>query len=437
MSKKNIARRAAVASGVGTLVEWYDFFIFGTASALVFPALFFPQYDQLTGTLLSFATFAGGFAARPIGAILFGHLGDRIGRKKTLVATLLIMGLATLAMGLLPTYAAIGVWAPILLVALRLLQGLAVSGEFGGAALMAIEHAPARKRGLYGSAPQITVPIALVASNTVFLGLAAVLSDEQFLAWGWRVPFIVSMVAVVVGLWVRLHVPETPEFAAVKSQGSLSRKPLLDALREEGKSFWLVVFAYPATGMTYYILTTFGISYGVSLGFGRNEMLGITIASAVFMLILIPLGAAWSDRVGRKPVYLTGLAIMAVGILPLFWFFQLGSLWFVLLGFVIPVSGFSLAWGVLTTLFGDSFSARFRYSGLGTAYTLGTILGSSTAPFIATFILAETGSVIWIAMYMLAWILVSFVATLGLKPLQETPRDTAAEVTSEKASARS
>lgn len=424
---RSYAKRAALASGVGTLVEWYDFFIFGTAAALVFPVLFFPEFDPLTGTLLSFATFAGGFAARPIGAILFGHLGDRIGRRAVLMVTLVLMGTATLLMGFLPTHETIGTWAPILLVALRILQGLAVSGEFGGAVLLAIEHAPENRRGLYGSAPQISVPIALVLSSTVFLLASAAVTEEQFLAWGWRIPFIASIIAVAIGLWIRISVPETTEFAEVKKRQEVEKAPLLAALRQHGRDFWLVVLAYPATGMTYYVLTTFCVTYGVSVGFGRDQMLWITVISAAIMLVLIPAGAAYSDKIGRKPIYAAGLIVMAAGVFPLFVLVGTGNIVLAFVGFIIPTAGFSLSWGVLTTFFGDVFGVRMRYSGLGTAYTLGTILGSSTAPFVAAFILSQTGSVYWVGGYMLVWIAISFVATMFMRETRTKTRSLVAE----------
>lgn len=409
---KRHSRRAAVASGVGTLIEWYDFFIFGTAAALVFPALFFPAFDPLTGTLLSFATFAGGFVARPIGAVLFGHLGDRAGRRTVLMITLVIMGVATVLIGLLPTYDSVGVLAPVLLVTLRLVQGLAVSGEFGGALLLAIEHAPDGKRGLYGSAPQVSLPIALALSSTVFLAISTVMSDEQFMSWGWRVPFVASIIAVIVGLWIRISLPETAEFAEVKAKQQVARFPMAEVFKDHKRDFWLVVFAYPATGLVYYILTTFSVTYGVSSGFSRNQMLWMTVISALIILILMPLAAGYSDKIGRKPVYVAGLIIMGAGTIPLFPLIATGKFIPAFVGIVVPLCGFGISWGVLTTFFSDVFSARVRYSAVGTAYTFGTILGASTGPLIATFIFSRTGSVLGVTLYMLGWISVSIVAAL-------------------------
>jgi MFS family permease len=407
--------KIAFATGFGTLIEWYDFFIFGTAAALVFPQLFFPSFDPLTGTLVAFATFAGGFAARPIGAAIFGHYGDKIGRKKTLILTLLIMGLATMAIGMLPTYTTWGVWAAVALVGLRLLQGLAVSGEFGGAVLMAVEHAPAHRKGLYGSFPQVSVPIALVLSSTGFLLLTGVLTEVQFLSWGWRVPFLLSGLLVVLGLYIRFSLSESPEYEAVKSQRRIPRMPLVDTFRYHWKEFLLVMFAYPATGMTFYILSAFCVKYGVDAGLTDSAMLGITVLSAAVMLIFVPLGAAMSDRVGRKPVYLVGLVLMGLGSIPLFALLETGELLSATAAFVVPTVGFSMSWGVLATFFSEAFQSRVRYSGLSLSYTMGTILGSSTAPFVATWLYARYGSGTAVSLYMCAWIVVSIIATLLMR----------------------
>lgn len=415
VSSRTSTRRVAFATGFGTLIEWYDFFIFGTAAALVFPQLFFPTFDPLTGTLVAFATFAGGFAARPLGAVIFGHYGDKIGRKKTLILTLLIMGVATMAMGMLPTYATWGVWAPTLLVALRIVQGLAVSGEFGGAVLMAVEHAPPHRKGLYGSFPQVSVPVALVLSSTVFLLLSSVLSDAQFLSWGWRIPFLLSGLLVVLGLYVRFGLAESPEFESVKRQNLIAKMPLIDTFRYHWRQFLLVMFAYPATGMTFYILATFCVRYGVGAGLSDSTMLGITVFSAGLMLIFVPLGAAVSDRVGRRPVYLTGLVLMGLGTFPLFALLDTGRLLPAAAAFVIPTIGFSLAWGVLATFFSEAFQSRVRYSGLSMSYTMGTILGSSTAPFVATWLYSTFRSGSAVALYMCGWIVVSICATLLMR----------------------
>jgi len=302
-------RKVAFASLVGTTIEWYDFFLYGTASALVFAPLFFPKYDPLTGTLASYGTYAVGFIARPIGGIVCGHYGDRIGRKSMLILTLLLMGVATALIGILPTYAQIGIWAPIGLVILRLAQGFAVGGEWGGAVLMAVEHAPPHRRGFYGSWPQIGVPAGLVLSTLVF-GLISRLPDQALLAWGWRIAFLLSIVLVAVGLFIRLAISEPPEFVRIRESRTESRMPVLDTIRHHPKNLLVAMGARVADNATFYIYTVFIITFATqpTVGFSRTTVLASVAIAAIFQTIMLPIYGHLSDSIGRRPVYLFGAA---------------------------------------------------------------------------------------------------------------------------------
>lgn len=295
-------RKVVFASLIGTTIEWYDFFVYGTAAALVFNKLFFPNVDPVIGTLAAFATFGVGFIARPLGGVVFGHYGDKIGRKSMLVITLLIMGIATTLIGLLPSFATIGIWAPILLVVLRFLQGLAVGGEWGGAVLMAVEYSPEDKRGFYGSWPQMGSPIALFLSTVIFSAFAT-LPDEQFLSWGWRVLFLVSIVLVGVGLYIRLRIFETPAFSEVKESGTGARLPIVDVLKNDLRKVLIAAGIVFVTIGGFYVVVTFSLSYGTeTLGISRGVMLTGVIIAAISELITIPIFASLSDRIGRRPV---------------------------------------------------------------------------------------------------------------------------------------
>jgi MFS transporter, MHS family, shikimate and dehydroshikimate transport protein len=298
-------RPVIISSFIGTTIEWYDFFLYGTAAALVFNKLFFPSFDPLTGTLLAFSTYAVGFAARPLGGIVFGHYGDRIGRKAMLVLALLIMGVATFFIGLLPTYESVGVLAPILLVALRFIQGIGIGGEWGGAVLMAVEHSPPGRRGYYGSWPQMGVPAGLLLANLVYLASSAYIPQDQFLAWGWRIPFLISIVLVGVGLFIRLRLLETPAFEQVKESGTEASMPVIDVIRTYPKNVLLAMGMRIAENGTFYVLTVFVLSY-IATGLGMDQkigLIGVLISSAIG-LVIIPFYGALSDRFGRRPVYL-------------------------------------------------------------------------------------------------------------------------------------
>jgi MFS family permease len=304
--------KVATASLIGTAIEWYDFFLYGTAAALIFNKLFFPTFDPMVGTMLAFGTYALGFLARPLGGIVFGHYGDKIGRKKMLYLTLLIMGVATTAIGLLPTYDVLGTWAAILLIACRLVQGFGLGGEWGGAVLMAVEHAPEGKKGFYGSWPQLGAPLGLVLGTLVFSIVSYFLTEAQLYAWGWRLPFLFSIVLVVVGLWIRFTIAESPEFLKVKDEKQEVKMPIVEAIRMYPKNILLAMGARFAENGFFYIYATFVLAYATQvLGMNRQDVLNGVLIAAAIETFTIPAFGALSDRVGRRPVYIFGAIFSA------------------------------------------------------------------------------------------------------------------------------
>lgn len=407
--------KVGFASAVGTTVEWYDFFIYGTAAGLVFNDLFFPQFDSLIGTLLSFVTFSAAFVARPIGGVLFGHFGDKIGRKSMLVLTLSIMGGTTFAVGVLPSYETIGVAAPIILVSLRFLQGLSLGGEYGGAVLMAVEHAPTRRRGYYGSWVQMGVPAGLMLGNAVFLAFGA-MSPEAFLSWGWRVPFLIGGVFVLFGLVVRLKLGESPNFEKLKEDENVVKLPIAVVLRKYPKQVLLTGGAYLSIGVTFYLTAVFGLSYGAQqLGFSRNSMLTLVFLSMLLTFITLPLFGALSDRIGRRPVFASGTVAMGALAFPWFWLLDTGSFLAALIGYLAICTGFSAAFGPLAAFFAEAFETKIRYSGISIGYTLGTLASSAFAPIVATWLLDRTGGYSAVAWYMVGTAVLSLACTFALR----------------------
>jgi metabolite-proton symporter len=402
-------RRVALASFIGTTIEWYDFFLYGTATALVFNKLFFPNFDPLVGTLAAFGTYAVGFVARPVGGIVCGHYGDRIGRKSMLVATLLLMGIATFLIGLLPTYQSIGVWAPVLLVLLRILQGFGVGGEWGGAVLMAVEHSPRGRRGFYGSWPQMGVPAGMLLATGVFAVFSR-LPEADFLRWGWRVTFLLSIALVVVGLYIRLHVVETPAFSGVKQAKAEAKLPIVDVLVHHPRSVLLAMGARFAENGAFYIFSVFVLTYATQqLGLPRSQILnGVLIASGL-EVITLPIFGALSDRFGRRPIYLGGAILTGLLAFPFFWLLDTRSSGAILLALILalPIAHAAM-YGPQASFFSELFGARVRYSGASLGYQLASVFAGGLSPLIATALLAHYGGDPWpVAAYVLGMAVVT------------------------------
>ncbi|HJQ48857.1 MAG TPA: MFS transporter [Amycolatopsis sp.] len=401
-------KRVAAASMIGTAVENYDFFIYGTAAALVFNTLFFPGDDPAVATIATFAVFATGFLARPLGGAILGHFGDRIGRKAILVLTLLMMGIATVAIGLLPTHAAIGVWAPILLVALRLIQGLAAGGEWAGAALLTVEHAPAGRRGFYGGFTQVAIPAAFVLANLVFLVLTATLTDQQLVSWGWRVPFLLSTVLIVAGLIIRSKVEETPAFTGLKESTDHTRAPFLAVWRRHTGAIVLTALAVSATTAIGYIKNVYVLSYAThTLGVDRSWLVAAIVGNAVLEIVLTMTWARWSDRIGRKTVFVIGGVLSALWAFPFVLLLDTASVPLIALALVGTGIGSTAMFAPLAALLAEKFSVEVRYTGASMGYQIGSILGGGFAPLIAAALFAATGSTLSIAAYMVVLCLIS------------------------------
>ena len=410
-SKPSSIRLVGLASLIGTTIEWYDFFLYGTAAALVLDKIFFPTFDPFVGRLAALTTYAVGFVARPLGGIIIGHFGDRIGRKSMLVLTLIIMGIATFLIGVLPTYEQVGPMAAVLLVLLRVAQGFGVGGEWGGAILMAVEHAPPGKRGFYGSWPQIGVPAGLLLSTIVFTPFSR-LPQEAFLSWGWRIPFLISLLLVVVGLIIRVRIIETPAFSKMKEQRQEAKQPIFEVLRHYPREVLVAMGARLAENGAFYIYTVFVLIYGTQhVGMDRNIVLtGIMIAAAL-ELAAIPLFGWLSDLVGRRPVYLFGAIMTAVLAYPLFWMMDSASPWLVALALILALSvGHAAMYAPQGAFFSELFGARVRYSGASLGAQLSSVLAGGLSPIIATTFLEYGYGRGAISLYLIGMAVITIIA---------------------------
>jgi metabolite-proton symporter len=404
-------RRVAWASLIGTTIEWYDFLIYAAAAGLVFGRLFFPALEPSSALLASFATIGVSFFARPLGGIVAGHLGDRIGRKAMLVATLVLMGLSTTAIGLLPGYATIGVAAPVLLVVFRFLQGISAGGEWGGAAMLAVEFAPQGRRGLYGSFPQLGASFGLVLANLALLVAAGVTTPEQFIAWGWRIPFLLSVVLVGIGFAVRAGVGESPVFEQVRSRNVRRSAPLVVLLREHRRSLVVATGLFVGVNLCGYIMIAFIGQYGTkALGASPSTMLLVGVVGALSWAVWTVIGARWSDRLGRRRTYLVGTVAMAVWTFPMFLLLDTGALpWMLVAVFGLAV-GLGLTYGPQAAAYAELFPPEVRYSGSSLAYAVGAVVGGGFAPLIAAWLLERTGTSLAVSAYMLLGCLVTLAA---------------------------
>jgi metabolite-proton symporter len=405
-------RRAVIASTVGTAIEWYDFFLYSTVTGLVFAKLFFPHSDPWVGTLEAFAIYAVGFVARPVGAAIFGHYGDRIGRKSTLIATLLLMGLATFAVALVPTYQSIGIWGAVLLTILRFVQGIGVGGEWGGSVLMSMEWARSdRTRGLVASWPQFGVPCGLFLANLAVLAFSQ-MSGEQFLAWGWRIPFALSLILVGVGLYIRLGILETPVFTRLVAEQKIERTPMLQVLIEHPKEILLSALARMAEQAPFYIFTAFIFSYGTqSLNVSRDFLLTAVLAASVVSFVSIPVFGHLSDQIGRKAMYMIGAAVTGVFGFIYFGMLNTGSAVVIFVAIILSLVPHDMLYGPQAALIAESFTGRLRYSGASLGYQLASVIAGGPAPLIAAWLYGTYHSATAIAIYIAVCAVITLIAT--------------------------
>ena len=407
-------RKVVLAAMTGSAIEWYDFFIYLTAAALVFGPLFFPGASEVAAVLASFSTAAVGFVARPVGGILFGHFGDKLGRKPTLVIALLTMGTATTLVGLLPTYATIGVAALISLFVLRFCQGLAVGGQWGGAVLLATEYASEDRRGFYGSFAQVGVPVGLVLGNGIFLILTAIMGEAAFAAWGWRIPFLLSVVLIGVALYIQLRLEDTPVFRQLEErqqegEEAESGSPVLEVLRHHPKQVLLAGGAFFVVNGAYYVMITGMLDYGTrDLGLSQNIMLAAVLISSFAQIFFLPGWSALSDRVGRRPVYLAGAVLLGLWAFPLFWLVNTKSAFLITLALLIGQMFQSMMYGPQAALFAEMFSARVRYSGASIGYQGASVFAGGLAPIIMVWLLETTGTSLSISVYVFLMAAITF-----------------------------
>jgi MFS family permease len=418
-------RTIVASSVVGTTVEWFDFFAYSTAAALILNALFFPGYDPLVGTILAFGGIAVGYFGRPLGSIVFGHFGDRIGRKKVLVVSLVTMGAATFAIGLLPTYEAIGIAAPLILMLLRFVQGIALGGEWGGAVLLVVEHAEPRRRAFLGSFPQVGLALGLTLSTLIFLPLVA-LPGDGFQTWGWRIPFLISAVLVLIGLFIRLRIAETPEFEEMQRSGQAARVPLWDTLKTHTAQVLLAALSFAVIGAVFYMLFTFSLTYGTEfIGHERSEMLVIATVCSVIALGGLPLAGWLADRFGVWRIFALGTVLSIVMAFPAFWLIDTGGLFAAYVAYIATTIGFCATYGTLGVLYAQAFEVRIRYTGMSLALGIGTIVGSAFVPVIYLELLSVFGGSWAIAVYIVVAGIITLIASALLHRLQGRRESTA------------
>jgi len=427
--KKSNMQKVALTALAGTSIEWYDFFLYGAAAALVFPTAFFGEVPESTALILSLLTFAAGFIARPIGGIIFGHFGDKVGRKKTLVAALMLMGIASTLIGLLPTYAMIGVTAPILLTTLRFAQGLAIGGQWGGAMLLVTESAPSNKRGYYGAYAQAGAPIGVILANLAFISTSALLSDDAFMSWGWRIPFLASAILIGISMYIQLTMEDTKAFKELQnlraSQDQVSNKvvqksPVLEALIKYPKRIALAAGAFLSIQVTFYILVAFLLAYGVkSADMTRNDMLSAVLIGSAVMVPVQFMFSSYSDRNGRKGIFMTGAILTAIWAFVIFPLVDTGNFWLIVVAVSIGLSFLSMMYGPQAAFFTELFSTEVRYSGATLGYQLGAIAGGAFAPTIAAKLWTDF-DIFWVSVYIAFASILTLISVMALTETYDT-----------------
>jgi MFS family permease len=403
--KKSNMRKVALTALAGTSIEWYDFFLYGAAAALIFPSAFFGEIPETTALILSLLTFAAGFIARPIGGIIFGHFGDRVGRKKTLIAALVLMGISSTLIGLLPTYAMIGVTAPIILTLLRFAQGLAIGGQWGGAMLLVTESAPSNQRGYYGAFAQAGAPIGVILANLALIITSALVSEEFFNTWGWRIPFLASAVLILISMYIQLNLEDTKAFKALatnsnnKSNEQVQRSPVLEAIRRYPKRIMLAAGAFLSVQVTFYILIAFMLAYGVaSANMERDDMLTAVLIGCAIMVPLQFMFSAYSDRNGRKGIFMLGAILSGVWAFAIFPLVDTGNFWLIVLALAFGLIFLAMMYGPQAAFFTELFSTEVRYSGATLGYQFGAIIGGAFAPTIAVKLWSDF-DIFWVSFY--------------------------------------
>ena len=426
LNKESSMRKVALTSLAGTSIEWYDFFLYGAAAALVFPTAFFGEIPESTALILSLLTFAAGFFARPIGGIIFGHYGDKVGRKKTLVAALMLMGIASTLIGLLPTYAMIGVTAPILLTTLRFAQGLAIGGQWGGAMLLVTESAPSNKRGYYGAFAQAGAPIGVILANLAFIATSALLPDEAFMSWGWRIPFLASAILIGISMYIQLTMEDTKAFRELQNHQKsiasnenreIKKSPVLEALIKYPKRIALAAGAFLSIQVTFYILVAFLLAYGVtSADMSRDDMLSAVLIGSAIMVPVQFMFSSYSDRNGRKGIFMTGAILTAIWAFAIFPLVDTGNFWLIVLAVTFGLSFLAMMYGPQAAFFTELFSTEVRYSGATLGYQLGAIAGGAFAPTIAAKLWTDF-DIFWVSVYIA---IASILTLLSVMSLTET-----------------